>query len=227
MDQPPLRASDADREHVLALLRQASVDGRLTVEELAERAEQAQDARTYEELVAITGDLVPGGVLPPTAASPAALGETVERHRATLSSLDRAGRWRVPPRSRYVATMGSVRLDLRQALMPGPEIEIEVKAVLGSAQLLVPPGADVRVSGGNMLGSCELHLGNEAPPPGAPIIRVIVAGALGSVEVRCEQRAIDRLKAEAKKLAERWTQLPAPPRPPVPPRPPRAPRPPR
>lgn len=202
---------------MLALLRQASVDGRLTVEELAERAELAQDARTHEELAAVARDLVPGGVLPPTAASPGALGETVERHRATLSSLDRAGRWRIPPRSRYVATMGSVRIDLRQALLPGPEIEIEVKAVLGSAQVLVPPGADVRVSGGNVLGSCELHLGDEAPPPGAPIIHVVVAGALGSVEVRCEQRAIDRLKAEARKLADRWTrQLSTPPRPPRP-----------
>lgn len=209
MDQQPLRAGDADREHVLAVLRQASVDGRLTVEELAERAERVEDARTYQELIAITGDLVPGGAMP-AAGNPVALGDVVERHKATLSSLERTGRWRIAPRSRYVAKLGSVRLDLRQALMPGPEIEIELKAVLGSAELLVPPGTDVRVSGGNTLGSCHMHLGDEAPPPGAPIVRVIVAGTLGSVEVRCEKRLADRLKDEAKKLAERWTALRAP-----------------
>lgn len=204
MDQPPLRASDADREHVLALLRQASVDGRLTVEELAERAERAQRARTYDELLEITADLVPGGAMPPSAAGPGALGEAVERHRATLSSLERGGCWRLAPRSRFVATLGWVRLDLRQAVMPGPEVEIELKAVLGSISLLVPPGTDVRVSGGNVLGSCELHLGDEAPAPGAPVVRVIVAGALGAVEVRSEARLHERLAREAKRLAERW-----------------------
>ena len=190
---------------MLALLRQASVDGRLTVEELAERAERAQRARTYDELLAITADLVPGGAMPPPAAAGAAApGAAVERHRATLSSLERAGRWRMPPRSRYVATLGSVRLDLRQAVLPGPEVELELKAVLGSISLVVPPGVDVRVSGGNVLGSCELHLGREAPAPGAPVVRVVVAGALGSVEVRSEGRLSDRLVQEAKRLAQRW-----------------------
>jgi hypothetical protein len=198
---------------VIALLRQASVDGRLTVEELADRAELAQEARTYDELRAIAADLLPGGRLPTAATAEEALGTGVERHRAVLSSLDRRGRWVLPPRSRFVATLGSVQLDLRQAIMPGPEVEIELKAVLGSAQLLVPEGTDVRVSGGNVLGSCELHLGAEAPPPGAPIVRVIVAGALGSVEVRSEQRLGDRIKQEAKRLAQRlMTPPPRPPR---------------
>lgn len=216
VDQPPLRATDADREHVIGLLRQASVDGRLTVEELADRAELAQDARTYDELTAITADLLPGGALPVTPTGVGgvggALGERVERHRATLSSLDRRGRWRLPHRSRYVATLGSVQLDLRQAIMPGPEVEIELKAVLGSAELLVPPGTDVRVSGGNVLGSCELHLGGEAPPPGAPIVHVVLAGALGSVEVRAEPRLGDRIKEEAKRIAQRWVSTSRPPR---------------
>lgn len=226
--QPPLRASDADREQVIALLRQASVDGRLTVEELADRAELASEARTYEELRAIAADLLPGGRLP-TAVSPgaaAALGGEVERHRAVLSSMDRRGRWVLAPRSRFAATLGSVTLDLRHAVLPGPEIEIELKAVLGSCELLVPEGTDVRVSGGNVLGSCELHLGAEAPPPGAPIVRVIVGGALGSVEVRSEARLSDRLKQQAKKLADRWLTPPKAPTPPRAPRP-RAPRPPR
>lgn len=210
---------------MIALLRQASVDGRLTVEELADRAELAQDSRTYDELRAIAADLLPGGRLPTADAAGGPLGEVVERHRAMLSSLERRGRWVLAPRTRFVATLGSVRLDLRQAILPGPEVEIELKAVLGSCELLVPEGTDVRVSGGNVLGSCELHLGAEAPPPGAPIVRVIVAGALGSVEVRSEQRLGDRLKQEAKRIAQRWMTPPAPraPRPKAP----RSPRPPR
>jgi hypothetical protein len=213
VQQPPLRASDADREGVIELLRRASVDGRLTFEELADRAERAQDARTHDQLAAITADLLPAGARPATAMGAAGAGGEVagalERHRATLSSLERRGRWQIAPRSRYVATLGSIRLDLRQAVMPGPEIEIVLKAVLGSCELLVPEGTDVRVSGGNMLGACELHLGDEAPPPGAPIVRVVVAGALGSVEVRSEARLSDRLKREAQRLAKRWMEPPA------------------
>ena len=229
VEQPDFRASDADRDRVIALLREASVDGRLTVEELADRAEQAEDARTHAQLQAIVADLLPAGVTIATAtAFSGGLSEVreVERHRAVLASLQRKGRWQLAPRSRFVATLGSIELDLRQAIMPGPEVEIELKAVLGSCRLLVPEGTDVRVSGGNALGSCELHLGREAPPPGAPVVHVILAGTLGSVEVRSESRFADRIKQEAKRLAKRLMQPPAPPRPPTPPRP-RAPRPPR
>lgn len=204
---------------MIALLREASVDGRLTVEELADRAEQAEDARTHAQLREIVADLLPGGVLP---VAPAGTGtgrsDAVERHRALLSSVERRGRWQLAPRSRYAATLGSIHLDLRQAIMPGPEVEIELKAVLGSCHLLVPEGTDVRVSGGNALGSCELHLGSEAPPPGAPVVHVIVRGTLGLVEVRSEARFADRIRQEAKRLAKRLME--PPPRPPAP-RPPR------
>ena len=41
----------------LALLRDASVDGRLTIEELAESAEHVSTARTRDEVAAATADL--------------------------------------------------------------------------------------------------------------------------------------------------------------------------
>jgi Domain of unknown function (DUF1707) len=209
-DPPPLRASDRDREAVVGLLAQASVDGRLTVEELAERAGLANGARTYDELKAITADLGSAAHVAPGAHGGAVAAAPVERHRAILSSLDRRGRWRLAPRNRFVTVLGSIHLDLRQALLPGPEVEIELVSTLGSALLLVPAGADVRVSGGNALGSCELHLGADAPTAGAPVIHVIVGGALGSVEVRSEPRLGERLKQEAKRLARRLIEPPGP-----------------
>jgi hypothetical protein len=45
-----LRASDSDREHTAELLRQAGGEGRLDVEELDERLQQAFAARTRAEL---------------------------------------------------------------------------------------------------------------------------------------------------------------------------------
>jgi hypothetical protein len=61
-----LRASDNDRERVVDILKTAFVQGRLTSEELGERAGQAFMARTYADLAAITADIpdVPA-LLPP------------------------------------------------------------------------------------------------------------------------------------------------------------------
>ncbi|HTB56138.1 MAG TPA: DUF1707 domain-containing protein, partial [Trebonia sp.] len=57
MDSPPavpdkgsLRASDADRERVAEVIRQAAGDGRLTMEELDERLDAVYAAKTYAEL---------------------------------------------------------------------------------------------------------------------------------------------------------------------------------
>ena len=52
-----LRASDADRDRVLALLAEAASDGRLTAEEHAERVQRAFAARTLGELAELTADL--------------------------------------------------------------------------------------------------------------------------------------------------------------------------
>ncbi len=58
MSQPPeLRVSDADREATVVRLREAGGEGRLTLEELAERVERADSARTRADLDALTADL--------------------------------------------------------------------------------------------------------------------------------------------------------------------------
>jgi hypothetical protein len=54
-----LRASDADREQFVEALRQHHAEGRLTVEELTERTEQAYTARTLGDLDALATDLPP------------------------------------------------------------------------------------------------------------------------------------------------------------------------
>jgi hypothetical protein len=56
-EPPDLRASDAERERVVAQLRDHALAGRLTVDELDERCERAYAARTRGELAALLGDL--------------------------------------------------------------------------------------------------------------------------------------------------------------------------
>jgi uncharacterized protein DUF1707 len=63
-----LRASGADRERVIELLKIAFVQGRLTQDELDTRVGQALASRTYADLADLTGD-IPAG---PAGAEPAA-----------------------------------------------------------------------------------------------------------------------------------------------------------
>ena len=51
-----LRASHADREHVISTLKAAFVQGRLTKDELDERVGQTLASRTHGELAALTAD---------------------------------------------------------------------------------------------------------------------------------------------------------------------------
>jgi hypothetical protein len=56
---PPIRASDAERDQTLELLRRHFADGRLTLAELEERVAGACEARTQAQLRALTADLPP------------------------------------------------------------------------------------------------------------------------------------------------------------------------
>ena len=62
---PDLRASDADREQVAGILRDALAEGRLDMEEFEERLDATYKARTYGELTPITRDLPAAGVTVP------------------------------------------------------------------------------------------------------------------------------------------------------------------
>jgi Domain of unknown function (DUF1707) len=52
-----LRASDADREHVIDMLKGAFVQGRVTKDEFDARVGQAFASRTYAELATVTADI--------------------------------------------------------------------------------------------------------------------------------------------------------------------------
>jgi Domain of unknown function (DUF1707) len=61
-DPGRVRASHADRDQVVALLKAAFVQGRLTKDELEDRVGQTFASRTYAELAMITAD-IPAGLV--------------------------------------------------------------------------------------------------------------------------------------------------------------------
>src|SRR5580700_6324923 len=88
-----IRASDVDREVVVATLRDAYTAGRLTLEEFDERTSAAYASKTWGELRSLTEDLpsqpvlgsdVPGRRLPSAALPSAALPSHPERSNGTV-----------------------------------------------------------------------------------------------------------------------------------------------
>ena len=181
----PLLASDDDREQALVLLRSASVDGRLTVEDLATRADLVHAARTTDDISAATTGLAPG----------VAVERPEERHRALMSTTERKGRWMVAHRSRFSAVCGTVRLDLREAVLPGPEIEIEARPILGTVDIVVPEGVHVQVIGGGAMSKQSLDLPSSAAD-GAPVIRITARGALGTLRVSTRLGLAEQIKEQ-------------------------------
>jgi hypothetical protein len=185
------RASDAEREAVVARLRDAASEGRLTVEELAERIDAAYAARTRAELEPLTADLpspeeragftpaaapAAGPPAPARSASPVVLG--------ILGGGDRKGRWRVPPRMTVINVMGGADLDLRDAVLETPEVEITVWSLMGGSTITVPEGSHVELDGFALMGGNDLRLEGGNAPPGAPVVRVRAWSLMGGTDVR-------------------------------------------
>jgi hypothetical protein len=65
-----LRASHADREQVIDLLKTAFVQGRLAKDEFEARVDRAFASRTYAELAAVTADIPAAPIAAPISAPP-------------------------------------------------------------------------------------------------------------------------------------------------------------
>lgn len=139
---PEIRVSHADRDRVAEQLRVAAGDGRLTMEELDERLEQALNARTGSELAVLTTDLpatMAAGTLVPGAAK-----ESM-RIEVSSGSTVREGRWAVPRALDVKIGSGSVRLDLTHAVAAEPLLRISAEVRSGSLTIVTRPGVEVIV----------------------------------------------------------------------------------
>ena len=137
-----LRASHADRDQVVELLRVAAGDGRLSAEELDDRLERALTARTYAELAALTADLpaTRAAVVPPGAGAVSATPKDLARIHVHGSSARRDGRWVVPKELDVKVKGGAVTLDFTEAVITQPLLRITAEVRGGGLRLITRPG---------------------------------------------------------------------------------------
>jgi len=185
--QPPaILAGDAEREHSTQLLNAAVVEGRLTLEEFSDRVERAQAARTRDELATLTRDLP---AAPPAPATATEVVTAQERHVAFCSRLVRSGPWELAARSEFRSIFGTITLDLSQARLDGPVVELQIFNLFGTVTVIVPESVDVSVSGGGMFASQVIQPHTAPPVPGAPKLRIVARGPGGTLYVRTKSKS--------------------------------------
>lgn len=192
-----LRASDADRDKVTAVLSTAYAEGRITREEHDERLDQVMRAKTFDDLVPITSDLVPlSAASAPTRAAPPAPADLpttqfqIDTARdsgsdqmiAIFGGASRKGRWRMPKQSTAIALFGGIDLDLTEATFESTELEITGFWCFGGLDIKAPAGIEIRDRTAGIFGGTDIK-GLGDPAPGAPVITIKGVSLFGGVSV--------------------------------------------
>jgi class 3 adenylate cyclase len=172
------RPTDADRDRLVALLREHCADGRLTLDEFSDRVSLVLKARSTRELDALSSEL--GVALPATP-------EREPRCTKVLGIMCggiRKGRWRPGDKVKAVAFWGGCHLDFRAAEWSGPVVEVKAVAIMGGIDIVVPEGVRVEVEGTPIMGGIERRVNDVPVLPGTPLIRVKAVAFWGGVIVR-------------------------------------------
>ncbi|QIP88513.1 DUF1707 domain-containing protein [Streptomyces sp. Tu 2975] len=183
-----IRASDADRDRIADILRDALAEGRLDAEEHSERIDAVYRAKTVGELEPIVRDLPASGRRSDDAAARvyddgADPGGPAENLVAVFSSSTRKGRWRVGRRTNAFSLFGNIEIDLTEALYGQRLSVINATSIFGNVEVRVPENISLRGSGTGIFGNFEV-VTLEAADPEAPVVVVNGYTIFGNVEAK-------------------------------------------
>ena len=193
-------AVNREKEHAIARLRAHYVRDDIDVEEYERLIDVAWAADSRADLERIFSRLpaLPEADRPP-ALDAGAGGET--RHApvlarrgeqkntgfqlALLGGSDRKGAWIPPKKLHTLALMGGAGLDFREAHFGPGVTEVNVLAVMGGVDIIVPPGVTVEASGFGIMGGFEGHSQTVASAdPSAPVLRIRGLAVMGGIDVK-------------------------------------------
>lgn len=99
--------------------------------------------------------------------------------KTTLGTISLTGRWTVPERQEFIASGGTIHIDLRQARADTPVVEFHINAKMSSVRIIAPPGVAVDNRMRNLASTVEMD--NSIPHPNAP--RVVLTGAISGCKL--------------------------------------------
>ncbi len=224
----PDQGLDAAKGRAVDLLAESFAQDQMTMEEFERRVGLVQEAESMQELedALIVVPVAGGSRSPPSRphstptrlhgsptrplepapkpVPPARIPES-DRALAIFGEVKRTGRWMPARNTNVVSVFGSVVIDLREATMVSGEYCLTAWTVLGSVEVIVPPGVMVHCAGSAVAGNFE-HLDPDpsGPPTGAAtatVLRLDGLAVLGSVE------ATVRYAGESKREARRRRRI--------------------
>ena len=224
-----VRASDADRDRVADILREALAEGRLDAEEHSERVEAVYAAKTVGELEPVVRDLPAGRRAEPgdqgygdgagarerdggsygsafatfsaahTSGSPAPGYGPKENLVAIFSGAERKGRWRVPRKINAFACFGGIVIDLTEALFEHQHVQINATAIFGGIEIRVPENVTLQQKGAGIFGGFDVQV-TDSTDPHAPVVLVEGAAIFGGVDAKPKRgKVIQNLKERFRK----------------------------
>lgn len=192
-----IRASDADRDMVLNVLTTAFDEGRLTAGEHEERISAAAAARTFDDLIPLTRDLVPlnSPIAPQQTAAnlpdqqPTRL-PTIDRRStgdsdtlvAIFGGSTRKGSWRARRRINVFAFCGGNELDFTEAIFEDDVIEVSGFWVFGGCDIRVPEGVEISDQIVGIFGGSDVK--HTKPLHGGPKIVIKGLALFGGCEIK-------------------------------------------
>jgi hypothetical protein len=196
---PAVRASDADRDSTVARLQAAVAEGRIDLDEFAQRADAAYSAVTTAELDVLLSDL-------PTDAAPRA--EIVgTRTPEAVSSVfgDVVLSVSASPPQRVSTVFGDIRIDLRALRTDAQRIDLFLSTTFGDIDVIVAEGVDAELQGRTVFGNRKVDLAPVHRLAGTPLIVVHAKAVFGDLRLRslAPGQSASRWAALMERLAQR------------------------
>jgi hypothetical protein len=165
---------------VVEQLRDAAAEGRIDLDELDSRLEQALESKTYAELAVLTADL-------PRLNSSESQPPLVLKggmHGASRGP----GRWEVPGHVVAHGGMGGVKVDFTRTQCRLTEVAVEAYGQMAGVTIVIPDAWAADTSG---MDPAVGGLTDKTTPdrlPGTPLIRLTGSGGMAGVVIRHPNR---------------------------------------
>jgi hypothetical protein len=177
-EPPVVRASDADRETVVARLQQAVGEGRIDLDEFGQRAGTAYQAVTRTELDLLVADL-PVDAPPPVEI----VGQRPQEEVTSVFGDITLAVASAPPK-RAGTVFGDVRIDLRGLRTGTDRIDLYLSTVFGDIDVIVAEGVDAELHGRTVFGDRKVQLAPVQRLAGTPLVVVHAKAIFGDLKLR-------------------------------------------
>ena len=175
-----IRASHDDREAVVEQLRDAAAEGRIDLDELDARLEQALKSKTYAELAVVTADL-------PRPHSSEGRPPLVLKGGMYGASRG-PGRWEVPGHVIAHGGVGGVKVDFTRVECRLTEVVVEAYGETSGVTIVIPDSWAADTSGMDPGAGGLTDTTTPDRLPGTPLIRLTGSGGMAGVVIRHPDR---------------------------------------